>query len=164
MPLSVPCFIAFSIAFSITGMPPSAQLFCILRHHGAHSRCTLATKQFWRRNHWTPSHVWPHPPDWQKLSCSTWQNNTNTHHMNRIQSHKVLYNFSICQEFPTKVPEYIILHEVLHWLSKPLATSAHLGACVIVVNFRLDLDNILIFSTWERGFKATDQWQPASCA
>ena len=51
--------------------------------------------------------------------------------------------------------EYIINHP--SWGStltvKPLATSAHLGACVIVANFRLDLDNILIFSTWERGSK-----------
>ena len=116
MPLSVPCFITFPSPFHYWHATFSSAL-----PHPSGPRSAFPVhvghQTVWRRNHWTPSHVWPHPPGWRKLSCSTWQNNTNTYHMNRIQSHKVLYNFSICQEFPTKVPEYVILHEVLHWLS-----------------------------------------------
>ena len=138
-------------------MPPSAQLFCILRHHGAHSRCTLATKQFGEETTGRLRMCGLILLVGKSLVAA---------HGKTTQTHITWIAFNLTRSYITSqsarnFPQRFLNNEYIinypSWGStltvKPLATSAHLGACVIVANFRLDLDNILIFSTWERGSK-----------
>ena len=149
MPLSVPCLITFPSPFHYR----HATFSSVLLHPWAPRSAfpvQYGHQRVWRRNHRTPSHVSPHPPGWQKLTCSTWQNNAKHKSHESHQPHKILTSPS-ARNFPQRFLN--ILSFMRFYTVKRLAMSAHLGAHVIVINFRLDLDNILIFHV-RTGFKA----------